>query len=95
MRERIRREGYAGYLWSSLSFSESSQVCLSAGRYSLLVRIPDALGTATFSSELALELAKTQLQAFDNSLLAVADDDAVAAQIEGLFKHIMMDGLGN
>eukprot|EP00961_Rhodomonas_salina_P232108 3135985-Rhodomonas_salina.1 len=63
MRERIRREGDAGYLWSSPSFLESSQVRLSAGRYSLLVRITDALRTATFSSELALELAKTQLQA--------------------------------
>eukprot|EP00961_Rhodomonas_salina_P080038 1075983-Rhodomonas_salina.1 len=83
MRERIRREGDTGYLWSSPSFSESSQVRLSAGRYSLLVRIADALGTATFSSELALELAKMQLQAFDNSSLAVAGDDAVAAQIEG------------
>eukprot|EP00961_Rhodomonas_salina_P281943 3810109-Rhodomonas_salina.1 len=79
MRERIRREGDTGYLWSSPSFSVSSQVRLSAGRYSLLVRIADALGTATFSSELALELAKMQLQAvsvFDNSSLAVAGDDA-------------------
>eukprot|EP00961_Rhodomonas_salina_P119927 1613753-Rhodomonas_salina.1 len=25
----------------------------------------------------------------------MADDDAVAVQIEGLFEHIMMDGLGN
>jgi len=70
-------------------------VRLSAGRYSLLVRIANALGTATFSSELVLELAKTQPQAFNNSSLAVAGDDAVAAQIEGLFEHITMDGLGN
>eukprot|EP00961_Rhodomonas_salina_P105801 1424447-Rhodomonas_salina.1 len=56
MREQIRREGDAGYLWRSPSFSESLQVHLSAGRYWLLVCIADGLWTATVSSELALEL---------------------------------------
>eukprot|EP00961_Rhodomonas_salina_P283588 3832952-Rhodomonas_salina.1 len=50
MRERIRREGDTGYLWSSPSFSESLQVRLSAGSYSLLVCIADALGTVTFAT---------------------------------------------
>eukprot|EP00961_Rhodomonas_salina_P123731 1667346-Rhodomonas_salina.1 len=95
MRERIRREGCSGHLWSLHSFLESLQVLLSAGFYSLLVCIAYALGTATFSSELELELAKTQQQAFNNLVLAVAGNDAVAVQIEGLFEHIMMDWLGN